>query len=66
MYSTDAANRLFVYEVAGLNQSSLTDGLDYQIRRSGSVFLTVPLKRMNEEMRRITRLGGQILSIKPL
>ncbi len=66
MYSTDAANRLFVYEVAGLNQSSLTEGLDYQIRRSGSIFLTVPLKRMNEEMRRITRLGGKILSIKPL
>ena len=44
----------------------MSDSLDYSIRRSGSVFITVPLKRMNEEMRRITRLGGKIVSIKPL
>ncbi|MCA2628097.1 MAG: ferredoxin--NADP reductase [Microcystis sp.] len=64
--STLAGNRLFVYEVAGLNQNDNTDSLDYSIRQSGSVFFTVPYSRMNQEMRRITRLGGRIVSIKPL
>jgi ferredoxin--NADP+ reductase len=64
--STLAGNRLFVYEVAGLNQHDNTDSLDYSIRQSGSVFFTVPYSRMNQEMRRITRLGGRIVSIKPL
>ena len=65
--STSAAgDRLFVYEVAGLSQKKETDNFSYPIRRSGSVFYTVPYKRMNQEMRRITRLGGRILSIKPL
>jgi ferredoxin--NADP+ reductase len=63
---SDAGNRLFVYEVVGLSQSTTTDGFDYPIRRSGSTFITVPLKRMNQEMRRITRMGGQIIGIKPL
>ncbi|AIE74814.1 MULTISPECIES: ferredoxin--NADP reductase [unclassified Synechocystis] len=63
---SDAGNRLFVYEVIGLSQSTMTDGLDYPIRRSGSTFITVPLKRMNQEMRRITRMGGKIISIRPL
>ncbi|MDV3002400.1 MAG: Ferredoxin--NADP reductase [Chroococcopsis gigantea SAG 12.99] len=68
MYSPGAlaGNRLYVYEVVGLSQNGETDGLDYSIRQSGSVFYTVPYNRMNQEMRRITRLGGKILSIKPL
>ena len=61
-----AGNRLFVYEVAGLSQNPMTDGLDYAVRQSGNTFITVPLKRMNQEMRRITRMGGRIVSIKPL
>jgi ferredoxin--NADP+ reductase len=61
-----SGNRLFVYEVVGLSQSTATDGLDFPIRRSGNVFITVPFKRMNQEMRRITQMGGQIVSIKPL
>lgn len=64
--TSGSGNRLFVYEVVGLSQSTATDGLDFPIRRSGSVFITVPLKRMNQEMRRITQMGGQIVSIKPL
>lgn len=64
--TTDFGNRLFVYEVVGLCQNGETDSLDYPIRSSGSVFITVPYKRMNQEMRRITRMGGQIVSIKPL
>lgn len=59
-------NRLFVYEVAGLSQNGDTDNLSYPMRRSGSVFITVPYSRMNQEMRRIARMGGQIVSIKPL
>lgn len=64
--SSAKENRLFVYEVVGLSQNDNTDNLDYSIRKSGSVFLTVPYSRMNQEMRRITRLGGRIVSIKPL
>jgi ferredoxin--NADP+ reductase len=59
-------NRLFVYEVVGLCQNQETDKSDYQIRRSDSVLITVPFSRMNQEMQRITRMGGQIRSIKPL
>lgn len=59
-------NRLFVYEVVGLCQNQETDNIDYQIRRSDSIFITVPFSRMNQEMQRITRMGGQIRSIKPL
>ncbi len=64
--NTESGNRLFVYEVVGLSQNQITDSLNYPIRRSGSVFITVPYNRMNEEMRRITRMGGQIVSIRPL
>ncbi|NJL82358.1 MAG: ferredoxin-NADP reductase [Chloroflexaceae bacterium] len=70
MYSTARAsgrsdtNRAFVYEVVGLSQTN-TDKLDYPIRRSGTIYLTVPYGRMNQEMRRINRLGGKIVSIKP-
>jgi ferredoxin--NADP+ reductase len=63
--STEAGNRLFVYEVVGLSQNGSTESLDYSIRQSGSVYFTVPYARMNQEMRRITRLGGRIISIKP-
>jgi len=61
--NTVSGSRVFVYEVVGLRQNEATDKTNYPIRRSGSVFITVPYNRMNEEMRRITRLGGQIVSI---
>lgn len=64
--NTEYGSRMFVYEVAGLRQNEQTDAQNYPVRRSGSVFITVPYNRMNEEMQRITRLGGKILSIKPL
>ncbi|MEB3249017.1 MAG: phycobilisome linker polypeptide [Microcystaceae cyanobacterium] len=60
-----AANRVFIYEVSGLRQTEESDNNAYDFRRSGSVFLKVPYARMNDEMRRITRLGGTIVSIKP-
>ncbi|MCL6434423.1 MAG: phycobilisome linker polypeptide [Leptolyngbyaceae cyanobacterium HOT.MB2.61] len=58
--------RYFQYEVTGLRQSSETDTNGYPIRSSGSTFITVPYSRMNEEMQRITRMGGKIKSIKAL
>ncbi|NJN72469.1 MAG: ferredoxin-NADP reductase [Limnothrix sp. RL_2_0] len=61
--NTSYASRMFVYEVVGLggdgrNENSL-------VRKSGSVFITVPYSRMNQEMNRITKMGGQIVSIRP-
>ncbi|BAT56253.1 rod-capping linker polypeptide CpcD [Nostoc sp. NIES-3756] len=63
---SSSASRVFRYEVVGLRQSSETDRNKYNIRNSGSVFLTVPYSRMNEEYQRITRLGGKIVKIEPL
>lgn len=63
---TQYGNRVFVFEVVGLNKDTNTDRLNYSIRNSGSVHIKVPYNRMNQEMRRINRLGGQIVSIKPL
>ncbi len=63
--STQYNNRLFVYEVVGLSDNG-NSTLNYSIRNSGSTFITVPYNRMTQEMRRINRLGGQIVSIKSL
>lgn len=63
--NTDYGSRLFVYEVEGLRQNEETDKTDYPIRRSGTVSIIVPYSRMNQEMQRITRLGGKIVSIRP-
>jgi phycocyanin-associated rod protein len=63
--NTQAANRVFVYEVSGLRQTETSENNTHDIRRSGSVFFKVPYARMNEEMRRISRLGGTIVSIQP-
>ncbi|BAY10480.1 ferredoxin--NADP reductase [Calothrix sp. NIES-2098] len=63
--NTESGSRVFVYEVVGLRQNEETDQTNYQIRNSGSVFIRVPYNRMNQEMRRITRLGGKIVSIYP-
>ena len=60
------ASRVYRYEVVGLHQNEENDKNNYEIRRSGSVFMTVPYNRMNEEMQRITRMGGKIINIEPL
>jgi ferredoxin--NADP+ reductase len=62
----ESGSRVFVYEVVGLRQSQETDQTNYPIRKSGSVFIRVPYNRMNQEMQRITRLGGKIVSIQPI
>ena len=59
-------SRVFRFEVEGLRQNDETDKNKYEIRRSGSVFMTVPYNRMSEEMQKISRLGGKIVSITPL
>ncbi|HEY9909805.1 MAG TPA: phycobilisome linker polypeptide [Thermosynechococcaceae cyanobacterium] len=64
--ASSAATRVFRYQVVGLRQNEQTDQNNYAIRQSGSVFITVPYDRMNEEMQRITRLGGKIVKIEPL
>ena len=64
--SSSANNRLFVYEVIGLRDNQSADRANDKIRTSGSQFITVPYRRMNQEMRRIASLGGKIISILPL
>lgn len=63
---TDTATRMFLFEVKGLRQTYQSDKLSYPIRQSGNAVVAVPYTRMNEEMQRINRLGGTIVSIKPL
>lgn len=63
--SNNAESRVFVYEVTGLRQNLNNDKNSYALRSSSSVFIKVPYSRMNNEMRKITRMGGTIVSIKP-
>ncbi|AFY37733.1 Ferredoxin--NADP(+) reductase [[Leptolyngbya] sp. PCC 7376] len=58
-----AANRSFIYEVVGLGSNGCDN--NSLVRKSGSVFFTVPYSRMNQEMKRIMSMGGKILSIRP-
>lgn len=64
--TSPASARVFVYEVSGLKQTDQSDRNSYPIRNSGNVLIKVPYNRMNEEMLRISRLGGKIVSIRPL
>ncbi|MBW4552882.1 MAG: phycobilisome linker polypeptide [Aphanocapsa sp. GSE-SYN-MK-11-07L] len=63
--SSSSDNRVFVYEVSGLRQNDQTDKNSYPVRNSSNIFIQVAHSRMNEEMRRITRLGGKIVGIHP-
>ncbi len=63
---SSAGSRIFRYEVVGLRQNSENDKNNYDIRNSASVYVTVPYTRMNEEMQRITRMGGRIVKIESL
>jgi phycocyanin-associated rod protein len=64
--SSSASSRIFAYEVTGLRQNNDKDSNDYRYRPGGnSILIKVPYGRMNEEMQRITRMGGTIVSIKP-
>ena len=61
-----SGSRLFRYEVTGLSQNDQTDKMEYPIRSSASIFITVPYERMNQEMQRITQMGGKIVNIEPV
>lgn len=61
--STSSDNRIFVYEVEGLRQNEQTESNRYPIRNSSTILVKIPYSRMNDEMRRITRLGGKIVGI---
>ena len=58
--------QVFVYEVEGLRQNEQTANQSYPVRNSSTVLIQVPYGRMNNEMRRITRLGGKIVNIRPM
>lgn len=60
-----AENRLFVYEVTGLQQNAVVAQCEYKVRNS-STFVQVPLDRMSKTMQRIATLGGKIVSIRPV
>ena len=64
--SSSFDSRIFVYELTGMADNEATVGQAAPIRTSSSQFIQVPYGRMNEEMRRITMLGGKIVSIRPL
>jgi ferredoxin--NADP+ reductase len=64
--NTAYGSRLFIYEVEGLRQTQQSDKMSYPIRRSGNVLITVPYSRMNQEMQKILRMGGRIVSIRPV
>ncbi|MGB3494342.1 MAG: phycobilisome linker polypeptide [Elainellaceae cyanobacterium] len=57
---SSASNRVFIYEVKGIQPSKLNK---YQVRRSGNLLIRVPYDRMNEEMQRLTRMGASIVNI---
>jgi hypothetical protein len=63
---SSANNRIFIYEVQGLQQNAETDNNQYPVRNSSIILLQVPYSRMNSEMQRINRLGGKIVNIRPL
>ena len=63
--ASSSATRLYVYEVEGLGQSGQASDMKAPLRRSGTVLMTVPYNRMQQEVRRITQLGGKIVSIRP-
>jgi hypothetical protein len=63
---SSATDRVFVYEVEGLRQNEQTTKNNYPVRTSGNQFVQVPYSRMNDEMLRISRLGGNIVAIHPL
>lgn len=64
--SSTSDNRVFVYEVEGLKQNEQTENNKYPVRNSSTIQIQVPYSRMNDEMRRITRLGGKIVNIRSL
>jgi CpcD/allophycocyanin linker domain len=57
----DPNSREFIYEVVGMHHN----GENCPIRHSGTMWISVPFNRMMQEMQRIVRLGGKIITVKP-
>ncbi len=57
---------MYVIEVTGFGQGSNSGVTTSAVRRSGTTFIRVPYSRMNQEVQRISRLGGKIVNISPL
>lgn len=64
--SSDNGNRMYRIEVQGMGQRVDPDRISYRIRSTGTTYLSVPYNRLSEQMQRINRMGGKILSIEPL
>ena len=58
-------SRTFLFEVVGISEKG-DSALSYPIRKSGTTLIRVPYSRMNQEIDRITRLGGTIVNITPI
>lgn len=63
---SDSANRMYRIEVEGMGQNIDADKVSYRVRSTGRTFISVPYARMSEQMQRINRMGGKIISIEPL
>jgi phycocyanin-associated rod protein len=63
---SNSSNRMFRVEVEGMGQNVNPDRISYPIRSSGKVYINVPYNRMSEQMQRINRMGGKIVSIEPI
>ncbi|NEP28950.1 phycobilisome linker polypeptide [Moorena sp. SIO3I6] len=64
--NSPSESRTFVYEVTGLWHKEENNKNSYPLPKSSSIFIQVPYSQMNEEMQRITRMGGKIVSIRPV
>ncbi|NJL81794.1 MAG: CpcD phycobilisome linker protein [Chloroflexaceae bacterium] len=63
---SDAGTRMYRIEVEGMGQNTNPDRLSYRIRSTGKTYLSVPYNRLSEQMQRILRMGGRVVSIAPL
>ena len=62
----ESTNRMYRIEVEGMGQNVDADAISYRIRSTRKTYITVSYDRMSEQMQRINRMGGKILSIEPL
>ncbi|NJN23171.1 MAG: phycobilisome linker polypeptide [Acaryochloridaceae cyanobacterium RL_2_7] len=64
--SSTYSNRMYVFEVSGSVETSRMGNYGYSVRNSATSFYQVPFSQMNQTLRKINQLGGQVLSIQPL
>ncbi|ERT07033.1 phycobilisome 8.9 kDa linker polypeptide, phycocyanin-associated, rod domain protein [Lyngbya aestuarii BL J] len=63
---SDNGSRMYRIEVEAMGQNVDPDTISYRIRSTRKTYITVPYNRMSEQLKRINRMGGKILSIEPL